>query len=547
MDFLRNNRILLHLTVGIVLSLIYPMQELFSGNQNVYFLWGMAELLPNAFSADPLLNSPDPYPFFSWLISLFPVQFIGIWTTALYVLLHAIYSFTLFGIANEVADIYRHKSRLFSFLAFFLFLHCNPIWGTYFHLIADVDLRWVWDSGIAEQGVLRGYLQPSVFGVFLLLSFYFATQRNFAAAILTIAPAAMIHANYLFLGAILALIYLFYARFDRKSVFTSILLLVAVLPYSYYLYDHFISLSTELKSALDQAVMAGYESNIHINPINWLNVKFNLQLAVLALASITIWKTRFRSLFFTILITSAALTTIAYLTNHTTLISLNPWRLSVLLVPVGVTVLASKLVSSGVWDLLRPILFSLFGSICIMLIYHRIFGTSSSEFFGQWLLIHLVVSATFVIISMWLSKQEWFSHKLELLLVAALIVTGSVEMLIEQQSKSIQEQFQAIEQLEGVEQNTVYIVPPNWTSIRLNASKSVFVDENLVYGPSLPGIVDRQQIVSKAYETGNFGDVLVQIPEEIAVKLIAPNQTQVNTVISQIPISKTHSCYLLRE
>ncbi|MBP9152195.1 MAG: hypothetical protein KBF73_07935, partial [Flavobacteriales bacterium] len=189
MDFLRHNRLAFHLLMGVLLTLVYPMQELFSGNQNIYFLWGMADLLPNAFTADPLLLSPNPYPLFSWLISIFPVQFLGLWTTILYIFLSSIYTFSLFGIADRITPLYNHRTHLFSFLTFFLFLHSSPIWGTYFQLLFDMDLRWMWDSGIAEQGVLRGYLQPSMFGVFLLLSLYQAMKKNYALAILCIAPA----------------------------------------------------------------------------------------------------------------------------------------------------------------------------------------------------------------------------------------------------------------------------------------------------------------------------------------------------------------------
>jgi hypothetical protein len=543
MDFLKNYRLVLHLMMGILLTLIYPMQELFSGNQNIYFLWGMADLLPNAFAADPLLNSPDPYPVFSWLISIFPVQFLSIWTTAIYVLLNAVYSFSLFGIANEVANIYRHKSRLFSFSAFFLSLHSAPIWGTYFNLISGFDLRWFWDSGIAEQGVLRGYLQPSVFGVFLLLSFYFAARRNFSAAILAIAPAAMMHANYLFLGGILTVLYQIQARFEKKTMLASGLLLLAVLPYCIYLLNHFLLLDPETKTAINKAVMSGFQDNIHINPNNWGNPKFFVQLATLLLGLASVWNTRFRSLFLSILVVAAILTAIAYGTGNTTLISLNPWRFSILLIPISVTAVLSKFVSSGVCSMLKPVVIGLIGGICVMLVYYRISGNPSQGFHHDWLMMHRVVSLSLVLGCIWLSRYEWISKQLNLLVIAALIVVGLTDFWIEQKTKADTEQFQAIEKLKGAEPNTIYIIPPDWTSFRMNAQKAVFVDENLVYGHALPSLMHRLELM----ESHNYKDILGSIPVGSTVKLIAPSSSLMEEAISSESLTENYTCYVLRQ
>lgn len=543
MDFLKNNSLVLHLMMGILLTIIYPMHGLFSGNQNIYFLWGMADLLPDAFTTDPLLNSPDPYPLFSRLISIFPIQFLGVWTTVLYVFLSSIYSFSLFGIASEVGDIYRHKSRIFSFTALFLFLHSAPIWGTYFNLISGVDLRWVWDSGIAEQGVLRGYLQPSVFGVFLLLSFYFGARKNFTAAILTIAPAAMMHANYLFLGGILTTMYLIQARFEKKTILSSVVLLVSVLPYSIYLLKNFFLLDPAIKTEIEQAVLAGFESNIHLNPSNWVNPKLFIQLTVLFLGTIAIWKTRFGSLFLSISGVAVVLTAIAYFTENTTLISLNPWRFSILLIPVSVSVLLGKLVSTGTWNLLKPIIVALIGSTCVMLVYYRIFGNSSPDFMNEWSMIHAVLSTVVVAASIGLSKWEWFSRSLNPLLVIALLVVGITDTFIDQKTKSTSEQFQVIAKLKGSEPNTVYIIPSDWTSFRMNAKKAVFVDENLVYGPALPSVMERLELV----ETNDVPKILSSIPSGTTIKMIAPNSSRIHEVISSKSLTENYTCYVLRQ
>lgn len=529
---------------GILLTIIYPMQELFSGNQNIYFLWGMADLLPNTFTADPLLNSPDPYPLFSWVISIFPARFLGIWTTILYVILNSVYSFSLFGIANEVADTYHHKSRLFSFAALFLFLHSSPVWGTYFNLISGIDLRWLWDSGIAEQGVLRGYLQPSVFGVFLLLSFYFATRKNLTTAILTIAPAAAIHANYLFLGGILTILYLIQTRFEKKTILVSVVLLVSVLPYSMYLSKNFLLLDEATKTAIDQAVLAGYESNIHINPSNWINPKFFIQLTVLILGIFVIWKTRFRNLFLGILAISILLTAISYLTGNTTLLSLNPWRLSILLIPISASVLTASSIASGTWTLIRPTLLIAASIIALATAYYRLFGIGIPEFLFNWKLAQVSLFLFGTVAFFFVSKRsEGMNRLLEPLLILALVLLGPTEMYMEYVTKRNLPQFQAVEKLKSPEPNAIYIVPSDWTSFRMNAQKAVFVDENLVYGPALPSLMNRLELV----ETNDYAKILSSIPAGTTIKLIAPNSPKIDGAISSESVTENYTCYVLRQ
>lgn len=546
MDFLKNNRLALHLIMGMLLTIIYPMQELFSGNQNIYFLWGMAEMLPNTFDADPLLNSPDPYPLFSWLISIFPVQFLSVWTTVLYILLNAIYSLSVFGIANEMANIYSHKSRLFSFAAILLFLHSAPIWGTYFNLISGTDLRWVWDSGIAEQGVLRGYLQPSVFGVFLLLSFYFASQRNLTAAILAVAPAAMMHANYLFLGGIVTVVYLIQAQFEKKSMVAAAVLLLTVLPYSIYLLKNFLLLDVDTKSLINAAVSKTFENNIHINPKNWGNAKLLLQIAALFFGYFALRKSHIQKFYLAVLSLSIALTAIAYLLDNTTLISLNPWRFSVMLVPIALAALVAKFVSSGAWSILKPIVIGLIGSICVALVHYRIFGNPSQEFHHVWLLMHRVILLSLLVGSIWLARYEFFEKKFNFLVMFGLVLVGLTDTWIDQQTKAASEEFQAIAKLNGSEPKTVYIIPPAWTSFRMNAQKAVFADENLVYGPALPSLMNRLTITEHAYQSNNFSQLLGTIPNGLSIKLISEDNGALNSIEPSEKLTENYWCQRIR-
>ncbi|MFM1876700.1 MAG: hypothetical protein RL266_2437 [Bacteroidota bacterium] len=530
--------------MGMLLTINYPMQGLFSGNQNIYFLWGMAEMLPNAFAADPLLSSPDPYPLFSWLISIFPVHFLGLCSTVLYVFLSSIYTFSLFGIADRITPIYGNSRQLFSFAALFLFLHSSPVWGTYFQVVFDMDLRWMWDSGIAEQGVLRGYLQPSMFGVFLLLSLYQAIQRKYVLAILSIVAAATIHASYLFLGAMLTVIYLLRSNFGKRSLLAASALLLLVLPYSYYVFSHFIQLDESLKTSINQAVMEGLETNPHINPSNWLNPKFYLQLLIMALGIFAIWRSRLPSICIGILAFGILLTALAYGLDNTTLISLNPWRVSVLIMPIATAAILAKIVSSGMWLAVRPHTLSVIGIIGTFLIVFRLFGNGSIDFLDTWKFLQIVAFLIVLVSAGFIFRNELLAKLLPVAVVIVLVSVGLVDKHVDRISKANMDEFQVISAIGKEEEpNTIYIIPPDWTSFRMNARKAVFVDENLVYGPALPSLMRRLEMV----ETNNYSEILDSDTLGTTIKLIAPSSLEFPSAISKEDITERYACFTLRQ
>ena len=529
--------------------MIYPMQELFSGNQNIYFLWGLSDSLPEVFKADTLLNTPDPYPLFSWIIGLVPVTFLAFWSAFLYIILQAVYSFSLFGIADRIGGIYSNQKQLLAFTTLFLLIHANAIWGPYFSIQLGTDLRWIWDSGIAEQGVLRGYLQPSVFGVFFLLSFFLTASRKFPAAILSLAPAAAMHGGYLFLAAMLTIGLIAYARFDKKTIAASALLLVLALPYSAYILHHFVMLDASTLNSINSSVLAGFKENIHLNPANWLNPKLYIQIAIFGIAMSLIWRDKIAKLIVAIFSIGACLTIAAYLFNATTLLSLNPWRFSVILIPISSAILLVKIVTSNWWKNNRlPILVGT-GIVCMAIVYFRLFGNGSSQFLKVWNPIHLGALLLSVFAIKWgltrLTSKPFYGT--EYLVITALVVTGITESYVDGVSKESTDEFKTISAVANQpEQSTVYIVPSSWTSFRLNAKKAVFVDENLVYGQALPSITNRLSMLKRATESGDYTEIISAIPDTISIKLI--------TTRNQIPVSKFDSesiggnmhCFTLR-
>ena len=127
--------------------------------------------------------------------------------------------------------------------------------------------------------------------------------------------------------------------------------------------------------------------------------------------------------------------------------------------------------------------------------------------------------------------------------VISLIIVGAVDNYIDDQTKANSDQFQAIEALKGMEPNTVYVVPPDWTSFRMNAQKAVFVDENLVYGPALPDLMKRLEWL----KTSDFEKIFASIPSDITIKLVAPTSEQADEAIPAETITDNYTCYVIRQ
>jgi hypothetical protein len=263
--------------------LCQPFQQLYSGNQNVYFLWGMAKAGIGSLGSDPLLAQTDPYPLFSLLVMLIAGAGLSWLFHIVYWGLCAVFSFAVFGIAHHLFDLYGRPLKLAVFSALFLLLHSGGLWSGLFRALAGIDLLGIWDHGIAGQSVLQGYLQPSAAGVFLLLSVHHFLGQRPAGVFLSLAAAAIIHANYMFVGAGMGLVYLLLfisrrrVRMSDYIVWAGLSVLI-VMPQLLYVATFFLPHTDEQATALTEAVQQTAAGNIHLDPSLWLDLRTALQM-----------------------------------------------------------------------------------------------------------------------------------------------------------------------------------------------------------------------------------------------------------------------------
>jgi hypothetical protein len=500
-------RFLFHAILGLMLMVAYPFQALYSGNQNVYFLWGMAKAGIGSLHLDPLLAQTDPFPLFSLLV-FGVMKFLHPWVFhLLYWIVNSVYTYAIFGIVHHVLHIYGRTVRLAAFSGLFLLMHCGALWAGLFHAMFDVDLNWVWDSGIVEQGVLRGYLQPSTSGVLLLLSTHLYLQGRPQGVFLSLAAAAMIHANYLFIGAGMGATYLVLFWRDGvvskgQTVIWAVFSAILVMPQLLYVVTLFLPQSASEAQLLTNAVLQTRDLNIHLDPAMWWSLKTVLQLGVVVVALWLFSSHPVGRLMLMLSLLFGCLSAITLSTDHQTLLSLTPWRISVLLVPVSAMLVAARMFLPADGESLPRGTAALFMMAMVALAsfaYFRVFGSTDVQFVSIWRPISLSLMAfglvlPFLCTSLYTDRA--FGIALTLCLSAAAVSSGILEKWMEHRF-SLEESYHGlIGYLRSeVKDSDIVLMPTELSNLRMNVPVAVVADDHLVHGLHLPELLDRQHDV----------------------------------------------------
>ncbi len=329
---------------GVLLSLAYGQAPLYTSNQNQYFLHGLAQAGQGLLAEDWLANTTDPTPVFTWLVVV-TVRYLPRATFYLYYfLLFAVYFYSLRHITNQLFNLDRSRTTRWVFIALIFVSHSAAL-----HVLLSRgvggDWQYLFDGGLAGQRLLGTVLQPSSFGVFLLLSVQQFLEGRPYRAVLAAAVAATVHPTYLLSAAVLTLAYVvveFRARRSyRQSLQIGGLALALVLPVLAYSFGSFLPSGTEA-----QEILVHFRLPAHAIVSEWFGPS---ALATLTLVGLALILTRGSQLFLLMLISvaiGALLTLVQVLSASDALALLFPWRLSVYLVPLSVAVLAGWL---AVW------------------------------------------------------------------------------------------------------------------------------------------------------------------------------------------------------
>ena len=323
---------------GVLLGLAYGQAPLYTSNQNQYFLHGLAQAGQGLLTEDWLANTSDPTPVFTWLVVLTARYLPQATFYIYYFLLFAVYLYSLRHIADRLFDINRSRSTRRVFLALIFVSHSAGL-----HLLLSRgiggDWEYLFDGGLAGQRLLGTVLQPSSFGVLLLLSVQQFLEGRPYRAVAAAATAATVHPTYLLSAAVLTFTYMFVEIRANKSYNQALrigaLALAFVLPILAYSYRAFFPSGTDA-----QEILVHFRLPAHAVISEWFGLAAIATLVLIGLALVLTRDTRVFPILLISLTIGTALTLLQILSASDALALLFPWRLSTYLVPISATVLA---------------------------------------------------------------------------------------------------------------------------------------------------------------------------------------------------------------
>lgn len=325
-----------------VFALVYTQLPLFTSNQYQYFLHGLAQAGYGYLSKDWLAGTADPTPVFSALVNItFRIFHSEAPAYVYYGLILGVYFYALYGIADFLFAVRRSPIRSLVFIAAFLGIH-STAFRFILSRIWDGEAAYLFEGGVAQQQVLGQVFQPSVFGVFLLLSILFFLRGRKGLSILSLAAAVYFHSTYLMAGALLTLGYMTAIVWEERSWKSAlgfgILTLLAVAPVAIYDITTFGPSSAEVYRQAEQ-ILAHYRIPQHAQISWWFRWTVIAKAALLAAALLLVRKTRLFPVLAVASLGMLILTAVEWGTGNDSLALVFPWRISSILVPLSSVIL----------------------------------------------------------------------------------------------------------------------------------------------------------------------------------------------------------------
>ena len=264
-----------------------------------------------------------------------------------YLIIIGIYAYSILGIASETFNFGRSTSEYLVLWLLIAVIHSAAFKGIG-SLLLGINRGWTLETGLAGQHLLGQVFQPSVFGVFLVVSIYtFLRGRPFLAVVF-LSIASLFHSTYLLCAAILTLAYMLCilreGRNIRKAIAVGALALSLVLPIVIYVYISF-PVATPAIHARFESIFVDWGIPFHARPSYWFDAFSALQVAIVIIALYLLRKTRIFTLLAVSFLVGLALSVVQIITGNKTLALMFPWRVSTYLVPISSCLIIAWLVS----------------------------------------------------------------------------------------------------------------------------------------------------------------------------------------------------------
>lgn len=334
------------LVLAAAFAVAHTQSPLFYSNQNQYLLHGAALGGYGHLAGDWLETTRDPTPLFSLMVAA-TYATVGPWLLQpLYFALVMTYFLAARWLVAAVPGLPDTRSARLTFAALFTAAHAGILRWASVQLLG-VDYPWYLQAGLAAQYLLGPGIQPSAFGVLLLIAVaQFAHGRHFWAAAL-VALAVVFHTTYAIPSALLTAGFMLeLARRGevRKAFFVGALALTIVAPVVTYSASQFTGTgSYQLAEA--QRLLAFERIPHHCVPARWFDVIAGLQVVWCLVGVLLLRRTPLFVPLSVAVTGGAVLTAVQIATDSPGLALLFPWRISVLLVPVATAVIVARLLA----------------------------------------------------------------------------------------------------------------------------------------------------------------------------------------------------------
>lgn len=325
-----------------IFTLAYSQAPLFTSNQNQYFLHGLAQAGWGNLQTDWLANTLDPTPVFSGLVYL-TQKWLG-WEPVFYLYFGAlagVYLFSLLGISHKIFRVGETRLSRGLFLTLFTVFNAAAL---RFVLVRSLGSHWAYlfDGGVAGQRLLGEVLQPSTFGVLLLLAIYLFLQGKTWWSVLPIVLTATMHPTYLLSAGVLTAVFLGLRWREtgklREPLLLGLLALVGIAPILFQVLTVF-SATGPVYIAEARRLLVEFRIPHHAVPANWWDATVVVKVALMLLAIYLARTTRLALILWVPFLVAGSLTGVQIATQSHVLALLFPWRISTVLMPLSLSVI----------------------------------------------------------------------------------------------------------------------------------------------------------------------------------------------------------------
>jgi hypothetical protein len=330
----------------LLFALAYAQSPLYTSNQNQYFLHGLARAGFGLLRHDWLATTLDPTPVFSLLVEG-TIRLLGPWAFYLeYAFLMGVYLLALADIVSTCMSVDRTSAGRVWLMAGLVALHSAAL---RFALARGLGPDWefVLEGGVAGQRLLGQVLQPSSFGVGLVLAVALFLRGRSRLAAAAAAAAATLHPTYLASAGLLVGVFLVIeARSPggwSRAAGTAAVALVAVTPITVYSAWAFLPSGADAY-AIASDILIRLRIPHHAIPAKWLDLTVAAQALVVLLALVRVRRTPLFPILAWLAATAVSLTAVQIATGNATLALLFPWRITSILIPLSSAVLVTALV-----------------------------------------------------------------------------------------------------------------------------------------------------------------------------------------------------------